>query len=120
MIVTTIRGGVSSMLILGTDYTVGGIDQEDRGSIKWSGTLAIGDSLKIKRAVDITQPIQFGNFANFFAATHEDAFDHCIMIDQQQQDQINRAVLLSEDSTASNQSISILEPHRLPRRFRGY
>ena len=89
---------VETQLTLGVDYTVSGVNA-DAGSItKTAGTS--GDGLVIKRIVPLNQPTVLRNQSDFFPATHEKAFDRIVMQNQQQQEELDRAVKFSPTSTS--------------------
>lgn len=98
--------GVESTLTLTTDYTVSGAGDENGGSISlvdssqtWlteDGNLKDSYAITIRRKRPLTQTTDIRNQGSFFPETHEDAFDHFVMIDQQQQDDIDRSVKLPE------------------------
>ena len=88
--------GVETTLALTTDYTVT-LNANGTGSITLvAGNLTIDYTLTIRRVRTLTQATDIRNQGEFFPETHEDAFDHFIMVDQQQQDEIDRSVKLPE------------------------
>lgn len=102
---------VESTLTLTTDYTVSGATDLNGGSITlvesgqdWmdgSGNLKNNYELTIRRVVQLTQLTDIRNQGVFFPEIHEDQFDKSIMADQQQQDEIDRAIKLPETVPAS-------------------
>lgn len=102
--------GVESTLTLTTDYTVSGVGADGGGSIalvnsgqSWltSGNLITDYTITIRRVVDITQETDIRNQGDFYPEVHEDQFDYMTFIDQQQQDEIDRAVKLPESIPSS-------------------
>ena len=93
-------------LTVDTDYTVTGVGDSGGGNVvlvnssqAWldaDGDLKSNYRLTIRRVRSLKQETDIRNQGDFFPETHEDAFDHGVMIDQQQQDEIDRAVLLPE------------------------
>ncbi len=84
-------------LVLTTDYTVDGLSDPAGGTITLvDGNLTSGYVLTIRRVRPLTQTTDIRNQGEFFPETHEDTFDHLTMVDQQQQDEINRSVKLPE------------------------
>src|SRR5688572_16685100 len=70
------------LLVLGDDYTVTGVG-EDSGSITLTaGNLATGESLSIRRVIEITQETDIRNQYESYPEVLEDALDRSIMIDQ--------------------------------------
>lgn len=98
-------------LVLTTDYTVTGVGNAS-GTIvlvdanqAWLGTnnqLNTGYTITVRRVRPITQTTDIRNQGEFYPETHEDAFDHHVMIDLQQQDELDRAMKLSETVTSSD------------------
>lgn len=87
---------ISPDLILNTDYTVSGAGGVSGGTITLIGTYAplpLDYTMVIRRVRDVTQETDLRNQGDFYPETHEDAFDHLIMVAQQLQEQINRTVL---------------------------
>jgi len=65
------------------------------------GDLKSGYAIAIRRVRPLTQTTDIRNQGSFYPASHEDAFDHTMMVHQQQQDEIDRSLKLgeSEDGT---------------------
>lgn len=101
-----------STLSIGTDYTVSGVGDQSGGSVAlvssgqaWldgDGDLLTGYTITIRRDVDLVQETDIRNQGDFFPEVHEDAFDYGIMVDQQQQDEIDRSVKNPETLAASS------------------
>jgi hypothetical protein len=96
---------VETTLVLTTDYTVAGEGLTAGGSISlvnsgqaWltAGKLTTGYVISIRRVRPLTQETDIRNQGSFFPETHEDAFDHLVMIGQQHQDEIDRSIKLAE------------------------
>jgi len=98
-------------LTIGTDYTVSGVGAESGGSIslvdsnqEWldsSGFLATGYVLSIRRLLPIEQATDIRNQDNYYPEVIEDQFDKVVMIDQQQQDEIDRCLKTSETDSGA-------------------
>jgi hypothetical protein len=88
---------VESTLVLTTDYTVSGAGDEGGGSITLvDGDLASGYTITIRRVRPLTQETDIRNQGDYYPESLEDALDHCIMVDQQQQDELDRSLKLPE------------------------
>lgn len=74
--------GVSSVLTLGTQYTVNGAGN-DSGSIVTSTALSGPGQLIVSREMDAYQQTSLRNQGKFLAETHEDVFDRLTMLFQQ-------------------------------------
>lgn len=104
--------GVESTLSLTTDYTVTGVGNGSGGNIvlvdnsqAWidgSSYLATGYTLTIRRVLPLTQNTDIRNQGDFYPEAHEDAFDYSRMVDQQQQDELDRSVKLPDTISSSN------------------
>jgi len=75
--------GVSSVLTLGTQYTVNGAGQDSGGSIVTTTALAGPGQLVVSREMDAYQQTSLRNQGKFLAETHEDVFDKLTMLIQQ-------------------------------------
>lgn len=104
--VRNVSTGVETTLVLNTDYSVTGVGSGSGGNVvlidasqAWidgSSYLDSGWALSIRRVRPLTQETDIRNQGSFYPETHEDTFDHLVMIDQQQQDELDRSVKLSE------------------------
>lgn len=98
-LLVTVRdlAGTETTLELGTDYTVDGVGSYSGGSITLTaGALTSDHEITIRRVVDLLQETDIRNQGAFFPEIHEDVFDLLMMICQQQQDVLDRALRLSE------------------------
>lgn len=103
LVTTRTSAGVEATLVLTTDYTVTGVGETSGGSITLvAGNLASGTTLTIRRVRDLTQEADIRNQGDFYPEGHENAFDHLIMVDQQQQDEIDRSVKFPETVSSSD------------------
>lgn len=99
---------IETTLTLNTDYTVSGVSDPDGGTITLTaGNLESGHVLTIRRVRDLVQETDIRNQGEFFPETHEDAFDQLVMIDQQQQDEIDRSIKLPETVAAAGFDTSL-------------
>ena len=105
---------VESTLTVDTDYTVNNAGDVNGGTIVLTaGNLETGYTLTIRRVRDLIQETDIRNQGDFFPEAHEDAFDHQIMIGQQQQDEVDRALKISETYPTVNSSLTPLASHFL-------
>lgn len=84
--------GVSSILTLGTHYTVNGAGNDQGGSIVTTSALAGLGQLVVSREMDAFQLTSLRNQGKFLAETHEDVFDKLTMLIQQGFSIFNRAL----------------------------
>ncbi len=75
--------GVSSVLTLGTQYTVNGAGNDSGGSVVTNTALADDGHLVVSREMDAFQQTSLRNQGKFLAETHEDVFDRLTMLIQQ-------------------------------------
>ena len=92
--------GVETVLTLNTDYTVTGVGSYSGGTVTISPALSSDYDLTIQRVLPLTQETDLRNQGQFFAETHEDVFDRMSMINQQLQEQLDRAAKLPVTNTA--------------------
>jgi parallel beta-helix repeat protein len=96
--------GAETTLTLTTDYTVTGAGGYTGGTITLTaGALPAGYTIAISRVLDLLQSTDLRNQGAFLAETHERVFDRLVMVDQQQQDQLDRSlrVPVSEAGSAN-------------------
>ncbi len=93
--------GLETLLVLGTDYEVNDVGETPGGDIDlvdndqaWltSGNLTTGWHLTLRRVMPIVQDTDIRNQGPYYPDVIEDQFDKLVMIDQQQQDEIDRSV----------------------------
>lgn len=84
--------GVSSVLVLGSQYTVNGAGDEG-GSVVTTTALAGPGQLIVSREMDAYQQTSLRNQGKFLAETHEDVFDKLTMLIQQGFSFLGRALL---------------------------
>ena len=101
---------VETTLVKTTDYTVTGVGGSSgnvvlvNASQAWldvDGDLKSNYELVIRRVRPLTQETDIRNQGSFFPSTHEDVFDHLMMIAQQHQDEIDRSIKLPETVAGS-------------------
>lgn len=93
--------GLETELVYPTAYSVSGVGLAAGGNVTLAnvgaayqnadGTLKQDYPITIRRVRPLTQATDIRNQGGFFATTHEDTFDNLTMIDQQQQDEIDRS-----------------------------
>lgn len=102
---------VETTLAYPLDFTisVGGVGNRDGGSITLSAVLAVGESLTIRRKLPITQGTDLRNLGAYLPETIEDQLDQLVMIDQQQQETLDRSIKLKRSLGAAGRAVE-LEP----------
>lgn len=93
--------GSESILLLDTHYTLSGAGADTGGTVTMAVAPAVGERLVIYRSVAITQETDYISGDPFPAETHERALDRAAMIDQQQQDSIDRTLRFPVSDTVS-------------------
>lgn len=89
LVVTKTSGEVTITL---TGNTITGADDDDGGTLYTSAPVAAGETLKIYRATTRAQTAQYVANGPFPAATHERALDKAMLVDQEQDRDLGRAV----------------------------
>lgn len=116
LVTVTDTSGAETTLTLTTDYTVTGAGDSGGGNVvlvsnsqAWltAGKLTSGYGLVIRRVLELTQETDIRNQGDFFPESHEDEFDKLTMVDQQQQDEIDRSVKLPESIDPASFDASI-------------
>jgi len=95
---------VETVLTKTTHYSVTGVGGVNGGTIPlvngafdWidaEGDLKVDYVLTIRRVIPLVQETDIRNQGAFFPEIHEDQFDKLVMIDQQQQDELDRSLKL--------------------------
>lgn len=99
-------------LAINTDYTVSGVGVKSGGNVTLTaGSLPASYSLTIRRVRPLTQETDIRNQGDFYPEIHEDVFDGLVMIDQQQQEEIDRSLKIPE--TVTGISINLPVPEAL-------
>lgn len=108
---------VETVLTITDDYTVDGVGDEGGGQITlvddsqdWidgDGDLKSGYIITLRRVRPLTQGSDIRNQGTYFPEVHEDTFDHIVMIEQQQQDDLDRAIKLPQTIVASGFDTSL-------------
>jgi hypothetical protein len=101
VVIKTSAAGVETTLTEGTgtsNYSVSVSEYPGTGSITYpasgGGHLATGEKLTMARILPLEQPMVLDNQGGYFPKNQELAFDKLVMIDQQLQEQLARAVLV--------------------------
>ena len=95
--------GTETTKTLTTHYTVSGAGSSSGGNVTFTSgnTPANGETVLIKRELDVTQSTDYVANDPFPAASHEDALDRLTMIAQQQTEQIGRSIVFPDTDTAA-------------------
>lgn len=113
-LLVTVRdtSGVETELTLTTDYSVSGVGEGTGGAIALvdnsasyqaaGGALKSGYEITIRRVLPLTQETDIRNQGPYYPSIHEDQFDRFIMIDQQQQDEIDRSIKAPESEEGAD------------------
>jgi microcystin-dependent protein len=89
---------------LNSDYSVTLADDYNSGTVTFTSAVTSGEVVTIARVMDLTQGVDLQNQGNFYAETHEQAFDRLTLLMQQQQEEIDRKVGQSvTDTTDPNE-----------------
>ena len=94
-------GATTSLLTLNADYTVSGAGSESGGNVVLVAAPLSSDVLTIRRVLPLTQEIDYQPLDPFPAESHEEGLDRGVMLAQQMQDDLDRAVKLAPYSTST-------------------
>lgn len=116
--VRAIDSGAETTLVYPAQFSVTNVGNKNGGSVVLSDVdgawqdpitafLRTGYTLTARRVRPLTQSSDIRNQGGFFADVHEDTFDHLMMVDQQQQDEIDRSFKLptTEDGTPASTTL---------------
>lgn len=100
VVVVTDLNQNETTLIYPTDYTISGLNSANGGNVILAVALTNLYQITVRRLRPLTQTTSIKNDGEYYAKLHEDAFDKLLMVDQQQQEQIDRSlkVFLAEDA----------------------
>lgn len=94
LIVTRVDAtGNSTILVIGSDYTVSGAGNAPGGTVTLSSALAVGATLNIRRSLPVVQETDLRNQGKFYQQTIEDALDYLTLLIQQAFGYLGRALL---------------------------
>lgn len=104
--------GAETTLTYTTDYTVdaSGVNNPAGGAVVLLVALQSGETLALRRVVPLVQETDIRNQGAFYPEIHEDAFDYGRMVDQQQQDEIDRSLKFTETIDVSSVSPTLPAP----------
>ena len=100
-------GGPVVPLVLDSDYTVAGAGNTAGGSITTMAVYAATQKISILRDVPYTQLTHYVENDPFPAASHERALDLLTMQNQQQEEQLARALILPPNTTGIDPTLPI-------------
>ena len=108
--------GNETTLTLTTDYTLTGVGETSGGNVVlvnsgqvWltGGFLTTGYTITIRRIRELKQQTDIRNQGDYFPEAHEDEFDKQIMVDQQQQDELDRSVKVAVTETGVDATLPV-------------
>jgi len=104
---TVIATGVTTTLILGTDYTLTGAGVSTGGTVTTTVAPTTSKKLSILRNVPLSQLIHYVPNDPFPAATHEQALDQLTMEVQQVNETLARSIKLSATNTIGSTEFTV-------------
>lgn len=105
VILTVDATGVETVQAETTNYTLTGAGLDAGGTVTMLVAPASGETLTILRNIALLQETDYVENDAFPAESHEDALDKLTMISQQQQEEIDRSLKLTESQTSSGLTI---------------
>jgi len=109
---TVIATGVTTTLILGTDYTLTGAGVSTGGTVTTTVAPTTSQKLSILRNVPLSQLIHYVPNDPFPAATHEQALDQLTMEVQQVNETLARSIKLSATNTIGSTEFTVTAANR--------
>jgi hypothetical protein len=109
VILTNTTTNVETEQSINSDYTVTGVGLDAGGTVTMVIAPPSGYKLSILRSVAKTQETDYVENDDFPAKSHEDALDKLTMICQEQQDEIDRSLKLSESQIATGLTVPAAE-----------
>lgn len=112
LVVTRDSLGFEATLSYPADFSVsaGAVGNRNGGSITLTDVLAVGYTMSVRRVRPITQLTNLRGQGQYYPETIEDTFDMGVMIDDQQQDQLDRSVHLSDSYDPADFTMTLPEP----------
>lgn len=108
-VITTNTLGVETVLSYPGDYTVSGIGNTNGGNVVMASAPTNLYQVTVRRIRELKQKTSIRNETEFYQASIEDGLDKLLMIDQQQQEQINRSIkLLVSEGLDFNPALPVL------------
>lgn len=101
LVILRSAAGVETTLSLAADYAVSGAGSDAGGNVTTVATYAAGNTLLLKRQLDILQETDYINGSAFNAESHEDALDRGIMISQQLDEELGRTLKVKISSSVT-------------------
>jgi parallel beta-helix repeat protein len=100
--------GVETTLVLNTDYTVAGAGSTTGGTVTLTAasTCASGYTLTLLRNIELTQETDYVDGEAFSAESLENAIDRTMLIQQQQQEELNRSMRVQKSSTLTDLTVT--------------
>lgn len=125
VVVVTDEDGINTVLTLGSDYTVTGVNVLDGGTVTTTEAVPVSSLVTIYREVPATQTVVFVENAKFPAKTEETALDKLTMLSQQVVRAVRRSYRVRESDgdigevAAVANTILGLSATKQPRTFTG-
>jgi hypothetical protein len=110
LVLTRDSNGIETELSYPTDYSVSGVGNRSGGSVTLVQALVVDDTISIRRVRPLTQETDLRNNGPFAPDTIEDAFDHQIMVSQDLDDTVRRAVRLSDSFDPDSFDLTLPTP----------
>ena len=110
---TVIASGVTTTLVLGSDYTVTGAGVGSGGTVTLTVAPTSAQKVSILRNVPLTQLVHYVENDPFPAASHERALDQLTMEVQQVTETISRSITLPPATTGISTSLPTAQPNQL-------
>lgn len=99
IVVTRVRSGTTTTLVITTDYTVSGVGEAAGGTVTLTSGATEGDLITLYRDVPNTRATDYNESGDLFATTINQDFDLAVMRDQEFGRDLERSLRLSPEDT---------------------
>lgn len=103
----TLTTGVTTTLVITTDYTVSGVGVVTGGNITLVSGAAVNDIITIERDVPIARTTDFQVAGDYRAETINSELDNQVMMMQQNERDIGRSLKLASEDTSADMTLPI-------------
>ena len=99
--------GTETVKSLTSDYSVTNVGVVTGGDVVFTSAPASGETVVIRRDMDLFQETDYTPNDPFPASSHEDALDRLTFISQQQQEELDRSIKLSRTNTMTSTEFTV-------------
>lgn len=112
-VIATTPAGVSTTLVLTTDYTVSGVGSQTGGNVTLVSGATLNDVYTVFRSMDIARLTDFNVTGDYRAVTINKELDSIIMMLQQTNRDHTRAMMLRDDDTKDTVELPLIRASKI-------